>query len=279
MKRTVVGVILIAGLAQLVAAPAQAAPRANPVTALRAALIRGKGVNIVSTAKVDHGRGLYYTVNLDGMVGFGPQGEIASDTSQRMQFSKAMMSGLKKLGMAEDAALEETPLRVISSGYDDYVSGPQFADVLPQGTNWVRYSHTDLPASNPLLEVLEPATLKTLLAHRTSWRGGVVKGTIKADKLVKVSGSFASRFRGYSWSKPVSTISYTLRLSTAGLVERVTAKGILHHWKGSVLRVEADTRYSAWGQQVTVALPLGGEVLDQEQLEGKVPYQVPGAWN
>ncbi|MGR6919518.1 hypothetical protein ACU635_35240 [[Actinomadura] parvosata] len=168
---------------------------------------------------------------------------------------------------------------MISSGYDDYVSSPRCAGVLPQGTNWVRYSHTDLPASNPLLEVLEPATLKTLLAHHTSWRGGVVKGTIKADKLVEVSGSFASRFRGYSRSKPVSTISYTLRLSTAGLVERVTAKGVLHHWKGSVLRVEAGTRHSAWGRQVTVALPLKGEVLDQQQLEGKVPYQVPGAWN
>ncbi|MEU8402856.1 hypothetical protein AB0C28_47385 [Nonomuraea sp. NPDC048892] len=279
MKRTVVGAILIAGLAQLVATPAQAAPEANPVTALRAALIRGKGVNVVSKTKVDHGRGVYYTLNLDGMVGFGPQGEIASDTSQHLQYSKTAQAGLKKLGMAEDAAMEETPLRVISSGYDDYVSSPRFADVLPKGTNWIRYSPTDLPASNPLLEVLEPTTLEALLAHRTSWRGGVVKGTIKADKLVKVSGPFASRFRGYSWSKPVSTISYTLRLSTAGLVERVTAKGILHHWKGSVLRVEADTRYSAWGRQVTVALPLKSEVLDQKQLEGKVPYQVPGAWN
>jgi len=279
MKRTVVGVILIAGLAQLVVAPAQAAPGNDPVKALRAALIRGKGVNIVSTAKVDHGRGMYVTLNLDGMIGFGPQGEIASDASQRLQYSKTTMNALKELDMAEDATLEEMPLRVISSGHDDYVSGPRFADALPQGTNWVRYPHTDLPASNPLLEVLEPATLKALLAHRTSWRGGVMKGTIKADKLVKLSDSFASRFRGSSWSKPVSTISYTLRLSTAGLVERVTAKGVLHHWKGSVLRVQADTRYSAWGRQVTVALPLKGEVLDQEQLEGKVPYQVPGAWN
>ncbi|MGA5761921.1 hypothetical protein [Nonomuraea bangladeshensis] len=279
MKRTVVGVILIAGLAQLLAAPAQAASGTDPVTALRAALIRGKGVDIAYTAKVDHGHGVYYTLKLDGMAGFGPQGEIASDTSQHARYSKVMRSGLKELGLAEYAAVEETPLRVISSGHDDYVSGPRFADVLPQGTNWVRYPHTDLPASNPLLEVLEPATLKAALARRTSWRGGVVKGTIKADELVEVSDSFASRFRGSSRSKPVSTISYTLRLSPAGLVERVTAKGVLHHWKGSVLRVEADTRYSTWGRPVTVALPLKGEVLDQEQLEGKVPYQVPGAWN
>ena len=200
-------------------------------------------------------------------------------TSQRLKASKAMTKGIKELGMAEDAAREQMPLRVISSGSDDYVSGPRFTDTLPQGTNWVRYFHTDRPTSNPLLEILEPTTLKALLAHRTSWQGRVIKGTIKGDKLVKVSDAFASRFRRYSWSEPVSTISYTLRLSADGLVERVTTKGVLRHWKGSVLRVKTDTRYSAWGRQITIALPLKSEVLDQDQLEGKVPYQVPGVWN
>ncbi len=176
-------------------------------------------------------------------------------TSQRLKASKAMTKGIKELGMAEDAAREQMPLRVISSGSDDYVSGPRFTDALPQGTNWVSYSHTDRPTSKP------------------------PKGTIKGDKLVKVSDAFASRFRGYSWSEPVSTISYTLRLSADGLVERVTTKGVLRHWKGSVLRVKTDTRYSAWGRQITIALPLKSEVLDQDQLEGKVPYQVPGVWS
>ena len=279
MKRTVVGVVLIAGLTQLPAAPAQAAPGVDPAKALQVAWTRGKGVNIVSTTKIDHGRGLFYTSGMDGTIGFGPQGELASDASQSVRFSKKMMSGLKKLGMGEDAAQEELPLRVISSGYDDYVSGPSLADAMPQGTSWVRYPTTDRPASNVLLEVLEPATLKALLAHRTSWRDGVLKGTIKTDKLAKASLSFASRFGGYSYSKPFSTISYTLRLSSTGLVERVSAKGALRHWKGSLLRVESDTRYSAWGQQVTVLLPLRGDVIDQEQLKGKVPDEVPGAWN
>ncbi|MFI6908453.1 hypothetical protein ACIBKY_44845 [Nonomuraea sp. NPDC050394] len=279
MRRTVVGVLLAVGLVQLVAVPARAAPGTDPVTALRAALIRGKGVNIESAVKVDHGRGLGHTVKLEGTAGFGPQGEVAADTSQHLRYSEAAMSALREFDMAEDAALEQMPLRVISSRYVDYVSGPRFADVLPKGTSWVRYRHTDLPSSNPLLEVLEPATLKALLAHRTSWRGGVVKGTIECGQLVKVSDTFAARFRGYSWSKPVSVISYTLRLSTAGLVERATARGVLHHWKGSVLRVETDTRYSDWGRQVTIALPLESQVLAQDQLKGKVPDQVPGAWN
>src|SRR5690606_39802186 len=79
-------------------------------------------------------------------------------TSQRLKASKAMTKGIKELGMAEDAAREQMPLRVISSGSDDYVSGPRFTDALPQGTNWVRYFHTDRPTSNPLLEILEPTT-------------------------------------------------------------------------------------------------------------------------
>ncbi|MET7459656.1 hypothetical protein [Nonomuraea sp. NPDC005501] len=278
MKRTVVGVALIAGLAQLTATPAQAAAGTDPAKALQAVWTRGMGVNIVSTAKVDHGSGVFYTSYVDGTVGFGPRGELASDTSQRVQFSKKAMSGLKKSGMAEDAALEEMPLQVISSGHDDYVSGPRFAEALPQDTSWVRYPHTDLPASNLLLEVLEPATLKALLAHRTSWQGGVLKGTIKTDKLAKASPSFASRFSAYAGSKSVGTVSYTLRLSSSGLVQRVSAQGVLHSLKGS-LRVASDTRYSAWGRQVTVLLPLRGDVLDQEQLQDKVPYQVPGAWN
>ncbi|MEU7863042.1 hypothetical protein [Nonomuraea sp. NPDC049141] len=278
MKQTVVGVALIAGLAQLAAAPAQATPRVDPVKALQAAWTRGKGMNVVSTTKVDYGRGLFYTFYMDGTVGLGAQGEITSDESQSLQLSKRLMSGLKKLGMGEDAAEDELPLRVISSGHDDYVSGPSLADALPQGTSWVRYPYADRPTGNLLLDVLEPTTLKALLAHRTSWRGGVLKGTIKTDKLAKVSRSFASRFGAYSGSEPVSTVAYTLRLGSTGLVERLSAKGVLRSYKGS-LRIDSDTRYSAWGQQVTVLLPLRGDVIDQEQLKGKVPNQVPSAWN
>ncbi|MEV0150209.1 MULTISPECIES: hypothetical protein [unclassified Nonomuraea] len=278
MKRTVVGVVLIAGLAQLTVTPAQAAVATDPAKALQVVWTRGKAVNIVSTAKVDYGRGASYTSYMDGTVGFGPQGEIASDTSQRVQFSKEMSSGLKKRGMEEYVAREETPLRVISSGHADYVSGPRFADALPQGTSWVRYPSTERPASNPLLDILEPGTLKALLAHRTSWQDGVLKGSIKTDKLAKVSRSFASRFGAYAESKPAGTVSYTLRLSSAGLVERLSAKGVLRSHKGSV-RIASDTRYSAWGREVTVLLPLRGDVLDSEQLEDKVPYEVPGAWN
>ncbi|MFD1544244.1 hypothetical protein [Nonomuraea guangzhouensis] len=277
MKRTIVGFAVVAGLMQLTAAPAQAAPRVDPIKALKAELTRGKAVNVVSTVKVNYGRGLSISVDMDGTIGFGPQGEIASDLSQTMQYSKKLMSIAKEDGTEDDAVLWQTPLRMISSGYDDYVSGPLVDEALPQGTSWVRYRNTDLPASDLVLEVLEPATLKALLAHRTYWRDGVLKGTIKTDKLAKVSPSFVSHFGSRSKSGRVGKVSYTIRLSSTGLVERLSATAVLPFYDGS-LRIESDTRYSAWGRQVTVLLPLNGDVIDRQELGEKLPDQVPGIW-
>jgi hypothetical protein len=179
----------------------------------------------------------------------------------------------------EQAALDQAPMRVISSGYDDYVSGPLVDDALPKGTSWVRYRYSNLPASDPLLDALDPATLKTLMTHRTSWHDGVLKGSIKTDKLAKGSPSFAaSSFGGPSRSGRVGTVSYTLRLSPAGLVERVSAKAVLPFYDESMW-VESETRYSAWGRQVTVLLPLEGDVIDRGELGDKVPYQLPNIWS
>ncbi|MBT2227722.1 hypothetical protein [Nonomuraea sp. NEAU-A123] len=279
MKRTIVGVAVVAGLMQLTATPAQAAPRVDPVKALKAELTRGKAVNVVSTAKVNYGSGLSISAGMDGTIGFGPRGEIASDLSQTLKYSKKLMGTAKEVGMADDAALQQAPLRMISSGYDDYVSGPLVNDALPQGTRWVRYRDTDLPASDLLLEVLEPATLKTLLAHRTSWRDGVLKGTIKTDKLAKVSPSFVSHFGIRSKSGRVGKVSYTIRLGPTGLVERLSAIAVLPIYDGSV-RIESDTRYSDWGRQVTVLLPLNGDVIDRQELEEEeLPYELPGIWS
>ncbi|TDD40809.1 hypothetical protein E1286_33960 [Nonomuraea terrae] len=275
MKRTIVGVAVVAGLVQLNAIPAQAAPEIDPVKALKAALVRGQAVNIVATVKADYGHGVSLTSGMDGTIGFGPRGEIASDLSQTLRYSKTAISSARKLGLGDDAELQQTPVRTISSAGDDYVSGPVVDEALPQDTSWVRYRDTDLPASNMLLEVLEPGTLKALLISRTSYSDGVLKGTIKADKLAKVSRSFASRF-----GKPskAANVSYTLWFSGDGLVERVAAKAVLPSRDGS-LRVESDTRYSAWGRQVTILLPLEGDVIDRDQLGDKAPRQVPGVWS
>ena len=63
-----------------------------------------------------------------------------------------------------------------------------------------------------------------------------------------------------------------------GLVERLSAKAVLPYGKSS-MTVESSTRYADWGREVTVLLPLQGDVLDPDQPEDKVPAAVPGIWN
>ncbi|MEQ4722316.1 hypothetical protein [Nonomuraea sp. B19D2] len=278
MKRTIVGVAVVAGVVQLTTTPAQAAPRIDPVRALKAELGRGKAVNVQSTAKVTFGRGFAATSGLDGTIGFGPRGPIASDVAQTLRYSEKMLRSMKKLNPEETEALQEGPIRMISSGEVSYVSGPVVDDALPQGTSWVRYKWTELPASNLLLEVLEPATLKTLLTHRTSYREGILKGSIKATKLAAVSPAFSSRFGTRAKSGRDGKISYTLWLGPTGLVERLSAEAVLPLHNGS-MQIESDSRYSDWGREVTVLLPLRGDVIDREEVEDDVPDEVPGIWS
>ncbi|MET7332100.1 hypothetical protein [Nonomuraea sp. NPDC005650] len=275
MKRAIIGVAVVAGVAQLAATPAQAAPKIDPVKELKAELATGRAVNVQATAKVTYTSSLVVTSGLEGTIGFDRRGAAASDVAQTLRYSKELLRSVKKSRPEEVEALQQGPIRMISTRDVSYVSGPVVANALPEGAGWVRYGPADLPPSNLVLEILEPATLKTLLSHRTSSRDGVVKGSIKAPALAAVSPSFASRFG----MRPKSgKITYTLWFGGDGLVERLSAKAVLPLNDRSVT-VESSTRYADWGREVTVLLPLEGDVLDRKQLGDKVPAEVPGIWN
>ncbi|MBB6346634.1 hypothetical protein ACWGH8_28605 [Nonomuraea muscovyensis] len=276
MKRTIVGVAVAVGLAQLTAAPAHAAPKLDPVNALKAELGQGKAVNFRSTAKVTYGRGLSATSDVEGTIGFGPRGAAASDVAHTLRYSEDMLRQMRKQRPEETEALREGPIQAISTRGVSYVSGPLVDEaLLSSGADWVRYRRADLPPSNLLLDVLDPATLKTLLSHRTSVRDGAVKGSVKPAKLAAVSSAFASRF-GTRFGRR-GTVSYTLRLGPTGLVERVSAKAVLPYADATV-GVESDTRFAAWGREATVNLPLEGDVVDREQVADAVPARIPGIW-
>ncbi|MFI7703418.1 hypothetical protein [Nonomuraea sp. NPDC049480] len=316
MKRTIVGFAVVAGLAQLAASPAQATPndpdkavgaelverslilassmqaanparttfKIDPVKALTAGLERGKGVNVQATAKVTYSSGMYATSSLDGTIEFDARGAAASDVAHNLRYSKDLLSRMMQADPAETEILQRSSIRMVSSGDVSYVSGPVVAEAqplvlgAPGAATWVRYRGTDVPSGNLLLDVLEPATLETLLAHRTSVRDGVVKGTIKTIKLAAVSSSYAERYGSGAKKGRAGKISYTLWIGPDGLVERLSAKGALPSGKGSV-QVESDTRYTDWGRQVAVLPPMEGDVSDKEQVEKYVPDEVPGIWS
>ncbi|MEV0382050.1 hypothetical protein [Nonomuraea sp. NPDC050643] len=277
MKRTIVGVALVAGVVQLTGTPAQAASKIDPVKVLQTQLARGKAVNVRSTAKVAYTSSLVATSTLEGTIGFGPGRAVASDVAQTVRYSKALLRTLTKTRPKETEALQQGPIRMISSEEASYVAGPVVDAALPPDTSWVRY-RSELPPSNLLLEVLEPATLKTLLAARTSAGGGVVKGSVKASRLAKVSPAFAALFSTPPRAGRDGSIAYTLWFSPDGLIERVSAKAVLPLYV-STIRVESDTRFSDWGREATVLLPMEGDVIDQKEVEADVPKQVPGIWN
>ncbi|RVX44280.1 hypothetical protein EDD27_7010 [Nonomuraea polychroma] len=279
MKRTIVGAAVVAGVA-LAAAPAQAAPKIDPVKELKAELAPGKAVNVLATAKVTYSPGQYATSELDGTIGFGTRGVVASDVAHTLRYSPDLLRRMMKAEPEQTEALQQSSTRMISAGDVSYVSGPVVEEGLRRAdASWVRYGGVAVPAGNLLLEVLEPDTLKTLLAERTSARDGVVKGSITTKKLASVSDAFAERFGAPSKKSRVGKISYTIWFGANGLIQRVSAKGVLPVGDKGSVQVESETRFMDWGRQVTVLLPLEGDVIDKKEVEDDVPTGVPGIWN
>ncbi|NJP96733.1 hypothetical protein HCN51_46160 [Nonomuraea sp. FMUSA5-5] len=277
MKRSIIGVAVVAGMVQLTAMPAQAAASASdPVTALKAELAPGRAVNLQATAKITYPGDRVVTSAVDGTFGLGSRGPVASDLGQTVQYSDKLLREMKKSSPKETEGLQAGPVRLISSGSVSYVSGPVVEQtLLTQNAAHVRYTGVKQPPSNLLVEVLDPATLKALVAARSSWKDGILKGTIKPAKLAAVSQPFASR---YGTRFKTGKISYTLYFGDKGLVRRVAVKATLPVAKTTV-QVESDTRFSDWGREVTVNLPLRGDVIDRAEVKGDVPAGVPGIWN
>ncbi|MGR6921986.1 hypothetical protein ACU635_47725 [[Actinomadura] parvosata] len=277
MKRSIVGVAVVAGMVQLTAMPAQAAASASdPVTALKAELAPGRAVNLQATAKITYPGDRVVTSAVDGTFGLGSRGPVASDLGQTVQYSDKLLREMKKSSPKETEGLQAGPVRLISSGSVSYVSGPVVEQtLLTQNAAHVRYTGVKQPPSNLLVEVLDPATLKALVAARSSWKDGILKGSIKPVKLAAVSQPFASR---YGTRFKAGKISYTLYFGDKGLVRRVAVKATLPVAKTTV-QVESDTRFSDWGREVTVNLPLRGDVIDRAEVKGDVPAGVPGIWN
>ncbi|MCF6471130.1 hypothetical protein FAF44_22405 [Nonomuraea sp. MG754425] len=276
MKRTIVGVAVVAGVVQLTAMPAQAASATDPVKALRAELAPGRAVNLQATAKITYPGDRVVSSAVDGTIGFGARGPVASDLGQTVQYSAKLLREMKKSSPKETEGLQAGPVRLISSGNVSYVSGPVVEQaLLSQNVSHVRYPGVKQPPSNLLVEVLDPATLKALVAARTSWKDGILKGAIKPAKLAAASAPFAAR---YGTRFKTGKLSYTLWFGDGGLVRRVSVKATLPVAKTTV-QVESDTRFADWGREVSVLLPLRGDAIDRAEVRNDVPSGVPGIWN
>ncbi|GAA2390903.1 hypothetical protein [Nonomuraea africana] len=267
MKRIIIGLALTTGVALVGAAPAQAAPKADPVKALKAQFTPGKGVTFSSVVRMGGSGETLITTRENGTIGFDKSGPAASDITFKMQLDPTLKALLEEEDQASFAVLAK-PTRTISVKGKTYVSGSMVAQVLPEGKTWVRY--TGAASTNrgegAFLDVFEPATLKTLVAGASSYRNGVAKGTISTAKLRSVSRTFRSGGDSIGAKK----ITWALWINAKGQVTRVSAKMAVP-MRGVTLEMTQDSRFSGWGAKVAISAPPSAQVVDSKDLGEDAP--------
>ncbi|WP_143043903.1 hypothetical protein [Nonomuraea jiangxiensis] len=229
--------ILAAACAALVATavPAQAAPK-DPVSALKAMLAPGHGVQ--------------FTDAVTWSDGTHQQG--ARDNKGTFQFDK---KGVAAFDIAMDFGDDQQ--RVISIGKTGYYSGGNIAGLLPEGKTWLKGAGGAIPDSwAQFLNPAEPRTLAALIKNGKS-KGGSVTGSITVKEL----GAVSSWIAGAEIEKPWQgiKISYTLTLSSAGLVSRAQTS-YTRTENGESTTVSVDSRYTGWGGKVSIKAPDPGTV-------------------
>ncbi|MGW5680698.1 hypothetical protein [Nonomuraea sp. NPDC003754] len=269
MKRTIVGLALATGVALITAVPAQAAaPKADPVKALKAQFVPGKGVKTTATLRMSISGDPVITARETGALAWSRSGVAASDKTVKFSLDPVVVSALEE-GDEDGAALKDlvrTPTRQINIKNWSYLSGGLVAGSLPEGKTWVRGPRTDAASlGGPSVDLFSPGTLKTLLSSASSVKNGLAKGTIKAGKL-------PSRPLGFKASQKVT---WALWFDSKGLVSRFTTKISLPMGRGETIDFTADSRYTGWGSTVKVTEPAAESWVDAKDLDKELP-NVPG---
>jgi hypothetical protein len=137
-------------------------------------------------------------------------------------------------------------------GKTGYYSGGVIGGLLPEGKTWYKEKNRGMPDS--WSQFINPAETKTLarLLKNGATRGDTVSGSITIKELKAVS-TWVSAARIGNEHDSVK-ISYTLTLSSAGLVNRVTSTYALTE-DGTIYTTTVDTRYTGWGSKVSIKAP------------------------
>ncbi|PZG06400.1 hypothetical protein [Nonomuraea aridisoli] len=246
MKRTII-TLAACGSLLATATPAEAAPK-DPARALKAQLKSGHGVRFTETTTIATPSGGDRTKIQDrkGTLQFSAKGIAASDITTT------------RVGAPRE--------RVVTVGRTSYVSGGILSEQLPPGASWNKTGYMPGGAGGFHGQVINPAEPKTLamLVKKGKPSRSTITGKITFKDLAKVSTWFDA-------SVPLrmhndTTVSYTLTLTSAGLVSRVkssyAATGVIdaNGRDGKVITI--DSRFTGWGAKVSIKAPDPGSVAD-----------------
>jgi hypothetical protein len=229
MKQALLATAALAALT-VAAAPAHAAPK-DPVKALNATIVPGHGVRFTGSVTWTDGTDERGARDLKGVFQFGKKDVAAFDIT--------MKDG-------------DEQQRVIGIGKTGYYSGGFIAGLLPEGKTWYKEKNRGMPDSwSQFINPAEAKTLARLLKNGTT-KGDTVSGSITVKELKAVS-AWVSAARIGTEHDGVK-ISYTLTLSSAGLVSRVRSTYALAE-DGTTYTSTVDSRYAGWGGKVSVKAP------------------------
>ncbi|MFF4191463.1 hypothetical protein [Nonomuraea sp. NPDC001831] len=271
MKRPLTGVALataaalVAATPALLAAPAQAAAPKNPVAAVKKQLVPGKGVKFSERISVSDGVRSEVFIRRTGTFQFSKSGLAASDITAKFAIN------LSDLGEDAPETLKAlaTPERTIRIGTTSYLSGGMWSKVLPEGETWFKAPHGPTGGLTGTfgqpVNVAEQATLKTLLKTAKPVSGGYA-GKITVRDLRKISPWYRSSAIDPSpkAKQLKSVISWKLTVNAAGLPVRLVATfpqtAITGSGSAKDGGVRVDTRFTGWGDAVSIKAPTGDDV-------------------
>nr|WP_157554473.1 hypothetical protein [Herbidospora sakaeratensis] len=266
MKRVMAVTLVAAGALVVPAQPAAA--KVDPIRALTAQFVTGKGVKLKTVLQVRPKGGKGSVTQELGAIQFGPKGPIAADLNEKTRYDKGFFDDADNDERGVRKSLE-APGRVISLPKFTYVQGPRAGQGLPEGKYWVRKRPLPPVPGGVIVNVFEPNTVKTLIAKAASTRGGVVRGTTTSAKMAALSPVFRKQFGpgGKSESGQISTIAYAFTLSKEGLVTRLSVTMRMPVGGGTVVDYTSETRLYNWGTKVAVVAPRAEAVIDEKDVK------------
>ncbi|MEV4173572.1 hypothetical protein [Nonomuraea sp. NPDC049709] len=267
MKKRLVAATVPVVLAAALTGGAQAhAASADPVKSLRKQFAEGRGVLVSETSRVKVPKpedALVTATRTTGRIGFGNSGAVSHDLRTRYKFDREQVS--------EEVKNELEQLRQeVKVGRYTYVRGFDWGP-MPAGKTWIRFGKSaswglDGQRGSQVVDVLDPAILRTLVAKATVRKPGEYRGVLTANDLSKEKVGFPG-FAKVSFRLFVNRDQLPVRLITEYAYKY---RGVDQDGKKveETFHPVTDTRYTGWGTKVKIVPPPAAEVVDFGDLEG-----------
>ncbi|MEU0483452.1 hypothetical protein ABZ260_30220 [Streptosporangium sp. NPDC006013] len=248
MRRITTG--LVVSLLLLTPLPARAdAP--DPIKALRAQVVPGRGVTVSAVTRMLADGKHMFTSRTTRVAGFRKGGLVETDDISTL--SSPIRSEIPEL---DSSFLFPELLIKVDGAY--YTSGGELIGTLPLGKQWVRSRWFESSPMDVTVDLLEPGTLRALLATASSVGPRTAKGTIYASKIPgQPLGGGLGRDEKVAWA---------LWFDAKGRVTRLTTTTSQQTNDNYELGIRSDLRFTGWGTKVTIEPPPEDLVIDAEDL-------------